>query len=207
MAQDERVRIRRAEPKDAAAITGILRESFRDDPVMNWMLRADGRQESAWHDFFRANVDDYFASGRWVYVADDDAGTCRGAALWTPPPGAQRSPWRARLALWQLRGWTGLWRFPRFWRLVTATETRYPRQPHYYLFLIGVDPASQGGGIGRALVETVLRECDADDLPAYLESGNERNLSFYRRLGFEATEVLKLGWRGPPMWLMRRGPR
>ena len=32
MTEREQARIRRAEPKDAAAITGILRDSFRDDP-------------------------------------------------------------------------------------------------------------------------------------------------------------------------------
>ncbi len=187
-------------------MTSILLGAFRDDPVMNWVLRADGHRESAWQDFFRANVDEYLTAQRWVQVAEDASGTPCGTALWIPSPGAQPSSRRARLALWHLRDWTGLRRFPRFWRLVTATEARYPRQPHYYLYLIGVDPASQGSGVGQALMQAVLPQCDADRLPAYLESSNEQNLSFYRRLGFEVSDVLRLGRSGPQIWLMLRMP-
>ena len=44
--------------------------------------------------------------------------------------------------------------------------------------------AEQGRGIGAAVIRPVLDRCDADGLPAYLESSNEQNLSFYARHGF-----------------------
>ena len=54
--------------------------------------------------------------------------------------------------------------------VLTEMERRHPREPHHYLALIGTDPAHQGRGIGTALLEPVLARCDAEGLPAYLES-------------------------------------
>jgi GNAT superfamily N-acetyltransferase len=39
-------------------------------------------------------------------------------------------------------------------------ETVHPREAHWYLPLIGVDPAHQGKGIGSALLSHVLKVCD-----------------------------------------------
>lgn len=185
----------------------ILQAAFQDDPVLGWFLRDDSRAEQARSHFFSANVEDYFANARRVDVAVDGDGRMAGAAMWTPAPGAQPMAWRDRRGLWGLRGWTGLRRFPRFLRLVTATERRHPRDPHQYLFLIGVEPERQGQGVGSALLGGVLAECDAEGLPAYLENTNERNLPLYRRHGFEVIEALHLGRNGPMLWLMLRRPR
>ena len=60
----------------------------------------------------------------------------------------------------------------------------------------------QGQGVGSALFEGVLEECDAEGLPAYLESSNERNLPLYRRHGCEVIEDLQL-WRNRPTLSLR----
>jgi hypothetical protein len=43
-------------------------------------------------------------------------------------------------------------------------------------------------------------------VPAYLETGTERNVAFYTRHGFKVIEELHLP-KGPPVWLMWRDPR
>ena len=53
----------------------------------------------------------------------------------------------------------------------------------------------------------MLERCDAEGLPAYLESSKERNVPFYRRHGFEVREEIHFGPGGPPMWPMWRAPR
>jgi ribosomal protein S18 acetylase RimI-like enzyme len=56
------------------------------------------------------------------------------------------------------------------------------------------------------LLAHVLARVDADGVPAYLESSNERNLAFYGRQGFEVTsEVVITG--GPRVWPMWREAR
>ena len=78
----------------------------------------------------------------------------------------------------------------------------HPPQAHWYLPLIGVDPAHQGKGIGSALLSQVLSACDGQKLPAYLEATSPRNLRFYERHGFEALGRIQVGDAAPvvPMW-------
>jgi ribosomal protein S18 acetylase RimI-like enzyme len=82
----------------------------------------------------------------------------------------------------------------------------HPEEPHWYLPFIGVDPTQQGKGLGAALLRSVLTECDAARLPAYLESTNPRNQTFYERHGFRTLGEIRVG-DCPPVVPMLRPPR
>ena len=69
----------------------------------------------------------------------------------------------------------------------------HPEEPHWYLAIIGVDPAKQGQGVGSALMRHALEGVDAAGLPAYLESSNPANISLYRRHGFEVIREIRVG--------------
>ena len=82
----------------------------------------------------------------------------------------------------------------------------HPSGPHWYLPLIGCDAAHQGNGHGAALMTYALAECDRQNLPAYLESTNPRNITLYLRHGFESLGTIQAG-SSPPMVPMLRQPR
>ncbi len=82
----------------------------------------------------------------------------------------------------------------------------HPQEPHWYLPLIGVDPAHQGKGLGDALMSYALDRCDRERVPAYLESSNPRNVSLYRRHGFEPVGTIQAG-SSPTLVPMVRRPR
>jgi ribosomal protein S18 acetylase RimI-like enzyme len=82
----------------------------------------------------------------------------------------------------------------------------HPADPHWHLPLVGVDPAHQGNGHGDALMAYALQRCDRDHLPAYLESTNPRNITLYRRHGFEALGTIQVG-SSPPLVPMLRHAR
>lgn len=69
----------------------------------------------------------------------------------------------------------------------------HPKEPHWYLSMIGVDPARQGQGLGSALLKAGLARCDAEGLPAYLESSSPKNVPLYERHGFEVIGLIKPG--------------
>jgi ribosomal protein S18 acetylase RimI-like enzyme len=110
-----------------------------------------------------------------------------------------------------------VWLLPtivRFLGLRTATvlgglnrmEERHPSDPpHWYLFVLGTEPAAQGRGLGSSLLSHMLDRIDARGLPAYLESSNERNIALYARHGFGVTDEVAIP-RGPRIWPMWRGP-
>jgi ribosomal protein S18 acetylase RimI-like enzyme len=82
----------------------------------------------------------------------------------------------------------------------------HPAFPHWYLPWFGVDSVVQGQGLGGELLKHCLRIVDGDHLPAYLESPNPRNLSFYERHGFEVTGEARAG-DCPPIAFMLRSAR
>ena len=82
----------------------------------------------------------------------------------------------------------------------------HPRFPHWYLPWFGVDGGQQGKGLGGVLMKQCLAIVDQDHLPAYLESPNPRNISFYERHGFEVTAVSQAGGC-PPVYSMLRTAR
>ncbi|HYC71945.1 MAG TPA: N-acetyltransferase [Opitutaceae bacterium] len=82
----------------------------------------------------------------------------------------------------------------------------HPREPHWFLPLIGVDPARQGQRLGDALMAHALARCDAERLPAYLESSNPRNIPFYRRHGFEELGKIQVGSSPTIVPMLRRPP-
>jgi ribosomal protein S18 acetylase RimI-like enzyme len=81
----------------------------------------------------------------------------------------------------------------------------HPSEPHWYLPLIGVDPALQGKGCGSRLMEHALSRCDRDKQLAYLESSNPKNIRLYERHGFELLGTIQVGG-SPPIFPMLRKP-
>ena len=85
-------------------------------------------------------------------------------------------------------------------------EERHPDdRSHWYLFAPGYRAGGAGTRVGLVLLAQMLARVDADGMPAYLESSNERNIALYGRHGFEITgEVAIPG--GPRIWPMWREP-
>jgi ribosomal protein S18 acetylase RimI-like enzyme len=64
-------------------------------------------------------------------------------------------------------------------------HARFAPGPHWYLFVLAVEPACQRQGIGGALLQPVLASADATGTPCYLETHIDHNVRFYQRHGFE----------------------
>ena len=128
-----------------------------------------------------------------------------GAALWSPP-GKLRPGLAALAALTPMIPL--IWRrLPLTLRMLQMVESRHPKEPHFYLGVLGTEPAMQGQGIGSSVLAPVLEKCDQGGIPAYLESSKDRNVPFYARHGFQVTGTLDLPKNGPRMWTMWRTPR
>lgn len=191
---------RRAVPADLPALRRALARAFMDDPVARWSSPRVGPRSRMLERFHGARLRQALSSDD-VWTED----RLRGAAVWFPPERA-RTTLREDLELARAMLTPRLlWRAP----LVLAgfmreVELRHPSSPpHWYLAVLGTEPAEQGHGIGSALLEPVLSRCDEDGVCAYLESSKERNIAFYARHGFRVVSELRLP-RGPVMWGMWR---
>lgn len=81
-----------------------------------------------------------------------------------------------------------------------------PQEQHWYLPIIGVDPAHQLQGLGGKLMTHICKHFDLQGKPAYLEATNPRNTSLYLRHGFEVLVTLQVG-ASPTITPMLRQPR
>ena len=86
------------------------------------------------------------------------------------------------------------------------TARLHPKQPHWYLFFIGIHPTFQGRGIGRRLLEPVLRRADRERVLCYLETPFATTHEFYRRLGFRLRPGTFPFEGAPTLWTMVRKP-
>lgn len=87
--------------------------------------------------------------------------------------------------------------------LLGQMDEAHPRFPHWYLPWFGVDGAMQGRGLGGELMKHCLRIVDKDHQPAYLETPNPRNISFYVRHGFVITGEARSGTCPPVVSMLR----
>jgi ribosomal protein S18 acetylase RimI-like enzyme len=90
-------------------------------------------------------------------------------------------------------------------RLSGVIEREHFRDRHWYLYMLGVDPAHQGRGLGGKLVARHVEGATRDGVPAYLETDRPENVGFYERFGYRVTRELRVRPLGDmPMWLMLR---
>ena len=192
-----RAHIAKAAPSDAARLAASLAGAFYDDPVFRWFSPDDQRRGAMLPDFFDVFVDAYLSHGQ-TYT--DEA--VSGGALWAVPnndPLGADPAYAARLEA--IAGVDA----PRLFEIVELLEAHAPPERHYHLQFLGVLPERQGAGLGGALMAPILRRCNRDGIPAYLEATSDRNRALYERHGFRARGDIPLPG-GPALWRMWRDP-
>ncbi len=195
-----------------AQAADVLARCFFDNLNFVDLFPDSGARARALIHLQRACLRDALAFGH-VDVAvgsETDAGEILGVAAWLPPGAFPLSPWR------QLRTGPDVGRvlaaaprsIPRLVQFMTALGRMHPAQPHWYLEVVGVDPRVRGLGVGTRLLERGLARTDAAGEASYLETMTERNVAWYRKLGFEI-EMSRVSFtpEGPPNWTMLRTPR
>ncbi|KAF2847313.1 hypothetical protein T440DRAFT_471204 [Plenodomus tracheiphilus IPT5] len=86
-----------------------------------------------------------------------------------------------------------------FGPLVEKKKQLLGESPHLYLHMLHTDPAFQGRGAGRLLVQWGTHRADELSLPAYLESSPAGH-HLYEKQGFKDVETLQIDlspWDGP----------
>jgi ribosomal protein S18 acetylase RimI-like enzyme len=194
--------VRRATTADVPALARTLARAFEDDPVARWSCPPEGLRLPMLERFYATRLRQVLATDS-VWTEASHA----GAALWLPPD-RWHTTVREDLELTRCLLVPGLLRrLPLVVTGITGIERRHPpTPPHWYLNVLGTDPAAQGCGIGSALLGPVLERCDSERIGAYLESSKQANVAFYERHGFAVTAEHRLP-RGPRLWLMWRDPR
>jgi len=183
--QNASVKVVTAGKADEAKAIATVALAFASDPMMRWSFKDPAHYMNIAEDFIRA-----FGGNAFAHGTADVAGDFGAVALWLPPNvepdvGAmmeiieklERTPEEEKEG-------EGLFQ---------QMDKFHPKDPHWYLPLIGADPAQRGKGYGASLMAHAMKRCDESGLPAYLESSNPANVPFYERYGFKVMGIIQQG--------------
>lgn len=197
-ARSPHIRALRRDEMDLAC--DVLARSFWDDPLQEYLFPDHRPRYQRLRIEFRLELNALWRKGV-VHTTDD----LSGIGVWAAP-----DRWRSdrsdmiRSIIPSVRAF-GL-RLPVAMDLLKKMEGAHPREPHWYLAILGTDPSRTGMGVGGALIRAVTERCDRDGIPAYLESSKFSNIAYYRRFGFEQTGEITLEG-GPSLYPMWREPQ
>ena len=91
-------------------------------------------------------------------------------------------------------------------RFVDNLHRKLVPYPHWYLQVIGVDPAHQGQRLSSRLLRPMLERIDRERLPCALDTNTDKNVAIYRRFGFDVISENKLLGTPVTSFLMLRKP-
>src|SRR5919106_1971233 len=188
--------VKTAGESDEAAVIDALRLAFAADPATRWVWPEPQKYLSHFSSFVKA-----FGGKAFAYKSAHYIGNYSGVALWLPPnvhPDVEQL-----IALLQSTGSNDAKMYgPEIFKKM---DSYHPKEPHWYLPLLGVDPLHYGKGLGSALLQHALAKCDRDNKFAYLESSNLKNIPLYERHGFELLGTIQVG-TSPSIYPMIRRP-
>jgi ribosomal protein S18 acetylase RimI-like enzyme len=185
---------------DSNLIGRIIEDGFAHDPICNWVFNSNN---SALYPFFSMLCRDVYLREGFGYTTTK----AEGVALWVPPNKQKTSGiWTSMKSVALMARYGGLTGLKRGGALEKAMPAK-PPEPFYYLFLISTVQAHRGQGLGGMLFEPGLEKIDSESADSYIESSNEKNLSFYRRYGYEIIGEIEPTPESPHMWLLSRPGR
>ncbi len=187
--------IRTAAQADEIPAIDTIVLAFATDPVARWMWPDPHQYLTSMPSFTRA-----FGGGAFSHSGAHCTGDYAGAAFWLPPNVHSDEEALGEV----LESTVSASSRGDLFAVFEQMAEYHPTEPHWYLPIIGVDPAYQGKGYGGALMKYALQQCDRDHSPAYLESTNPRNVSLYQRHGFETLGMIQEGTSPPIVPMLRK---
>lgn len=190
-------------PADAGRGAAVLARAFADYPMMMF-LQPDAARRARALPRMLGGIQAYTAAHGLVTTTADLA----GVACWLPPGGTVTPGRAVRTGLAAGLLALGPGGVRRAAGLIPAMEREHTREmtgPHWFLWLLGTDPARTGQGVAGALLAPTLAAADRAGHPCYLDTHSQANLAFYARHGF--VPVVDRVHAGLRFWGLRRDPR
>jgi GNAT superfamily N-acetyltransferase len=188
--------VRRAAGDDEGAVIDVITLAFSTDPMARWAFPDPTKYLALMPALARAFGGNAFEQGSAHLVAGG-----YGAAMWLPP-GVEPD---VDTLMQMSREHVPDDRQDDMMQVFEQMDAYHPKDPCWYLPMIGVDPAAQGRGYGSALLQFALEQIDRAGAPAYLESSNPRNVPLYERHGFTAIGTIQAGTSPALVPMLRPG--
>lgn len=191
------IKIKVAENADLERCIAILTLAFSSDPVVRWIFPDPQTYLENMPNLSKAFGGKAFEQGS-AFVSEGYEAT----ALWLPPG---VSPDEQAMGMIMMQSVPPA-NQPEIFSILEQMSKYHPKEPHFYLPLLGTDPLYQGQGFGSALLEKMVKKLDKEKIPAYLESSSPQNIPLYEKYGFKTIGEVQSGL-SPTLWPMLRQPK
>lgn len=172
--------MKKAEKNNKPLVIEILAKSFNSNSSVNYIIKQDSKREKR----IRALMDYSFevcsAFGD-VFLSDDK----KACALIVYPDKKKATLKSILLDIKLIFQAVGLGNISKTLKREKLITTIQPKVPMSYLWFIGVDPLTQGRGIGSKMLQEIIDYSNSNNRPIYLETSTVKNLPWYEKFGFE----------------------
>ena len=165
----------------------LLYDALRADPFYRTLEAAYPDPEGANDAMLRYYDLSIAEAARWGRLGEVAEGY--GLSIWSVPLTAEQAAKKSAAKAEALRTAMGpecAATFARIEAAMAVYEDALGLHNHWYLSILAVAPDKQGRGLGGALLAPVLTEADALGVASYLTTFTPRNISFYRKMGYDS---------------------
>lgn len=182
----------------------ILSNAFFSDPIYQNAIRNENKRNKILSALFKSIINYGLFFGKTYIVKG------KGIALWLPPGEERISLARAlKAGMYKTPfevGIPALLRISQFSRISEKMHHEFASEPHWYLFLLAIDPEYQRIGLGKRLMQPILNLADQQNQICYLDTSNPLAVKFYLQHGFQIAAEAHTPISGISIWGLRREP-
>lgn len=183
-------------PDEIWSAAEMLSRAFADDPIWKEILK--GHEEK--YPYVFASPLKYALKYGRVYA---DSPAINAVAAWITAPYTRMSMWRmirsGAMKYGMKIGSAVIKKMATTFKIIEEDRQSIINGPFFYLSVLGVHPDKQGTGLGTLMIQKMI-ENRLPNIPLYLETESERNVTFYQKLGFEVVKKFKVPDLELPMW-------
>ncbi len=183
--------------------TDIMAAAFLNDPLWVYLVPDEAKRRQLLPRFYRVFFNVWLSNRQAFGVGDP----LQGLAVWSYPD--QKTEFFKLVG----PGFLKLFFSPVIMSFIRARsvfsqfeimQQRYAPDPHYYLNMIAVLPASQGKGLASQLIRPFLIKADQEAVGIYTETMTPANVGLYKHYGFVCQEEFRVPGTVLSIWSFYR---
>ena len=186
--------------EQVAPAAGVIARAFHED-ALNVYLYPDAETRER----FAPVVFEAFVRYDQLFGQVDYLPGFTAVATWIRPGVAETPERLAEAGFGNLPDEAPLAVLDTVFTFIGTVVSRAAPEPHWHLRLLGVEPDSQGRGLGAVVMRRGMTEAAATGHAVFLETFSERTVGFYRRNGFELIVDDVEPTTGLRFWALRLG--
>lgn len=195
------IRLGKPDIKPAAK---VLARAFQETTIFKYFIPDIDKRRDKLHLIFEKAVRYGVYYGE-VYATSPNL---EGIIILLPSETAEMTLWRLmRVGMFFLLfriGFGFIVRGLRVGDFLTLVQQRQAPSRYWLLQFLGIAPEHQGKGHASTLMKAILSKIDDENMPCYLDTEEEENVTLYQRYGFRVVEECVIPRTDIRLWAMLR---